>query len=131
MFTLINPLQGNIHAYEMNSMKSDLLTKVVKDFLKKVNGDAIIIWDNAGSHIKTWKELLKEGIDKIKFLPPYSPELNPVERFFLEIRKVLANKIFNDLDEIMTLIKNEIGKWKSSPHKLTKLTAYPYIRGHY
>ena len=46
----------------------------------------------------------------VKFLPPYSPGLKPAERFFLEIRKALANKVFNDLDEEITLIKNEIEK---------------------
>lgn len=131
LLTFINPLRGDIHAFEMNSMKSDLIIEVVKNFLKEVNGDAVIIWDNAGSHVKTAKELVKEGIDKIKFLPPYSPELNPVERFFLEIRKVLANKVFNDLDEEIMLIKNEIENWKRFPQKLIKLTAFPYIRGHY
>lgn len=30
------------------------------------------------------------------FLPSYSPQLNPVERFFGEMRKFTANKIFRD-----------------------------------
>ena len=101
-------MRGDIHAFEINSMKSDLIIEVVKNFLKEVkevNGDAIIIWDNAGSHVKAAKELAKEGIDKIKLLLPYFPELNPVERFFLEIRKVLANKVFDDLEVEITLIK--------------------------
>ena len=115
----------------MNSMKSELLKEVVKDFLKKVSNKVKIVWDNAGSHIKTAKELLQEGIDKIKFLPPYSPELNPVERFFQEIRKAISNRIFNDIKEITDHIKQNMESWKSSPQKLIQLTAYPYIKGHY
>jgi len=40
---------------------------------------------------------LKDNNLTILFLPSYSPELNPVERFFQEIRKVTANKIFENI----------------------------------
>ena len=112
-------------------MKSELIKKVAKDFLREVSNKAIIIWDNAGSHIKVAKELLEERIDNIMFLPPYSPELNPVERFFQEIRKVGANKIFNDIEEVVDFIRKEMESWKSFPQKLTQLTAYLYIKGDY
>jgi len=127
----INPLKGALHIYEMDSMKSELLKKVVKNFINVVCDKSKIIWDNAGSHVKVAKELLEEGIDMIKFLPPYSPELNPVERFFLEIRKATANKIFEDIEEVKEFIKKEMDKWKRFPQKLTQLTAFPYIKGHY
>jgi len=42
---------------------------------------------------------IPEGI-KIEYIPPYSPELNPVERVFQEIRKYLKNKLFISLDEL-------------------------------
>ena len=57
--------------------------------------------------------------------------LNPVERFFQEIRKTTANKIFNDIEELVEFIKQEIERWKNIPQKLIKLTAFPYIKGHY
>jgi len=64
-------------------------------------------------------------------IPPYSPELNPVERFFQEIRKVLANNIFNDIEEVVNFVKLELEKWKNAIEGLIKLTAYPCIRGYY
>jgi transposase len=48
----------------------------------------------------SWHKKLKvpENIEII-FLPPYSPELNPIERFWLHIKtNVLRNKIYTDLD---------------------------------
>ena len=130
LLVFINPLKGKIYAYEMNSLKSELLKEVVKNFLREAGEDSIIIWDNAGSHKKVAKELEAEGKQNILFLPPYSPELNPVERFFQELRKVTANNVFEELSEISEFLKKEIEKWKRFPQKVTKLTAYPYIRGH-
>ena len=33
------------------------------------------------------------------FQPPYSPEVNPIERLWLEIKKDLKWEIFDDLDQ--------------------------------
>ena len=129
--TFINPLKGDMYIYAMNSMKSELIKEVVKDFLREVGEEVRIIWDNAGSHKKVAEELKSEGKDVIEFLPAYSPELNPVERFFLEVRKETANKIFQDIEEIVRFVKNVMVKWKSFPQKLIQLTAYPYIKGIY
>ncbi|NWF66489.1 MAG: transposase [Campylobacterales bacterium] len=30
-------------------------------------------------------------------LPPYSPQLNPVERFFYEVRRDTSNRIYSSL----------------------------------
>jgi transposase len=46
-----------------------------------------------------------ENID-IFLLPPYSPELNPVERFLGYLKKnVLHNRLFESLDEIETSLQ--------------------------
>ncbi len=35
-------------------------------------------------------------------LPPYGPELNLVERLFLEFRRELANQLFDSIDAIQS-----------------------------
>ena len=60
-----------------------------------VSGNGIIVWDNTSFH-KSKK--LENNDLTIIFLPSYSPELNPTERFFQEIRKVNANRIFENLE---------------------------------
>ena len=37
-------------------------------------------------------------------LPSYSPELNPVERWFLEFRHTLSNKIFETIELLQEAI---------------------------
>ena len=39
----------------------------------------------------------------IIYLPAYSPELNPVERFFAELRRSTANRIFKTIDLLRSI----------------------------
>ena len=41
-----------------------------------------------------------DNIIQIVYLPPYSPELNPVERVFEDIKKHLKNKLFYLIEEL-------------------------------
>ena len=50
--------------------------------LKNVETGSVIVMDNATFHRKKELEMLaKQSSCKILFLPPYSPDLNPIEQF--------------------------------------------------
>ena len=50
----------------------------------------IIIMDNASIHkSETTKKLIKKAGCTLIFLPPYSPDLNPIERFWAKLKKKL------------------------------------------
>ena len=68
---------------------------MVHKTLKKAepNKQFIIVLDNAGSHVayNTLESLEKvEGLNMLQ-LSPYSPELNPIELFFGDLKKSLKN----------------------------------------
>jgi transposase len=68
-----------------------------------------------------------EGLTLI-FLPPYSPELNPAERFFQEIRKATANRIFETLGEQEKKIEQKVIEYAGDKAALRTLTGYEWIR---
>lgn len=46
-----------------------------------------VIWDNAKFHKSPEIEILIESAGcKLLFLPPYSPDLNPIEHFWAELK---------------------------------------------
>lgn len=60
---------------------------------------AIIVMDGAGWHKS--KDLKIPDSISIMYLPPYSPELNPVERLWLHIKqRTIKNKIYDCLDDL-------------------------------
>ena len=90
-----------------------LLKKVIKT--KKRGKKLIVVLDNARYHhaiiLKPW---LKENKDKIRlmFLPPYSPDLNNIERVWkITRRKCTHNKYFSTLNELEMVVKKQMRDW--------------------
>ena len=55
-------------------------------------------------------------------LPPYSPELNPVELLWREIRrKYFHNKIFNSLDDVEDNLANALAEYHKKPNAVKQL----------
>jgi len=73
------------------------------------NAHAILVLDGAGWHQS--KALTVPSNISLLFLPPYSPELNPIERLWLRLKeRCLSHRLFQDLDEILSA---GVEAWKS------------------
>ena len=86
----------------------------------------VMIVDGASSHRS--KELqLPENIRLIR-LPPYSPELNPQEHVWDDLReKAFPNRVCDDMDEVVCRLKDELERMATEPARLQSLTGWPWI----
>jgi transposase len=83
-----------------------------------------LVMDQAAAHNGeglTWPEELIPMA-----LPPYSPELNPMERVFEALREQLANRVFGSLEELQAALTVELKKFWENPKVLVSLTSYPW-----
>jgi transposase len=65
-----------------------------------------IIMDNAIFHkSETTRELIKQAGCFLLFLPPYSPELNPIEQTWANLKRMRKTYPKSSLDEIIALSK--------------------------
>jgi transposase len=72
------------------------IQELVKDFGDK---KIILVLDGAGWH-KSKSLLIPDNVTLV-FLPPYSPELNPIERLWLHIKRhTIRNRIYNALSDL-------------------------------
>lgn len=83
----------------------------------------IILIDNAGIH-KAERLIIPENIHLI-FLPPYSPELNPIERFWQYIKQDTKGEIFSDLAAMKDYVADILKK--CSEKTIASLTGFSYI----
>ena len=60
-------------------------------------------------------------------LPPACPELNPVERVFLEVRRGLKHRVFGCLAEAQGCVKRVLEELFSEVNKIVSLSCFPYI----
>jgi len=68
------------------------------------NPNKIIVMDNAKfHHSKIVKEILNSNNIVFKYLPAYSPQLNPIEEFFsmLKARYITAKNSFNSIEDCL------------------------------
>jgi transposase len=83
-----------------------------------------IVWDNAPSHRSHQIAWPAEMVPMA--LPAYSPELNPAEQIFRVLRRRLANRIFETLDELQEALVAELEQFWAAPEVLIRLTGYPW-----
>ena len=87
----------------------------------------VLIKDNAKYHYaKLHREWREEHANRfvLYFLPPYSPDLNPVERVWKLVRRIcLHNRYFHTLKEIEEVVENQFLEWSLASDILRKLCA--------
>lgn len=123
-YAAINPKEGKLLACLMPSMEKNCFQAFLNELASEVNSPISLVVDRAGSH----KGHLQVPTNvQLVFLPPRSPELNPVERFFQELRKGLANQVFDSLPAIETKIEQLLQPYFDHPQCLIQLTHYPWM----
>ncbi len=127
LYSAIDPITGdNFHILGFPDVNASI-TKIFLEALVEEykNFHIVMVWDNAPFHRK--KELHEiDGLTPV-YLPSYSPELNPVERFYGEVRKSTANRLFKDIHLQQDIIEDEVVIWMADKEKTKKLCGYDWI----
>ena len=96
----------SVSLFDMN-INSDVFCAWLKqDLLPKIYRGAVIVMDNASFHKR--QDILKAISEHeciIEFLPPYSPDLNPIEHKWAHV-KGIRQKHRCDVDELFSIHSN-------------------------
>jgi hypothetical protein len=127
VFTAVCPALGRMTSlilpYANTEMRNIFLKHVAEDFSDYF---ILMLVDQAGWHISQ-KLAVPENIRLIK-LPPRSPELNPSEHIWEEVReKNFGNKAFRDLDGVEDTLCQGLNDLAKDPEKLRSMTNFPYL----
>jgi len=84
----------------------------------------ILCMDKAGWH--TTHALRIPANICLWYLPPYSPELNPVELLWRQIRlEYFNNKSFETLDEVEELLTIGLKAWSKDKESVKQISQFP------
>ena len=73
---------------------------------------------------KNWRERHTSRTLLLDYLPPYSPELNPIERVWkLTRRQCLHNRYFPVLEEVVAVVETQFENWRNGNETLRRLCA--------
>lgn len=102
LYAAVDPATGDSSAL----LARHVNTATMNEFLKILSADlapdehVVLILDRAGWHVS--KDLRVPANVTLLHLPPYSPELNPVERLWLYIRShFLSNRVLADYEHLL------------------------------
>ena len=77
-------LEGTLHykTFSGGTTVESFKRYLETDLLPHLNGDSVLIMDMKSHHAKAVKKLLDSFGVRYIYLPPYSPDLNPIEKLW-------------------------------------------------
>jgi hypothetical protein len=86
----------------------------------------IMVTDGAGWH-RSELLVIPENMRLVK-LPPYSPELNPVEHIWDDLReKSFHNRVFKSIEALEQHLSTELRKMELDNQRVRSIVAWPWI----
>lgn len=87
----------------------------------------VVVADNASWHrartLQPWLSERKRWLT-LDFLPPYSPELNSIERVWKLTRRICThNQYFEFLEDLVAAVLGQLHDWETSNETLRRLCA--------
>lgn len=125
LFGAVEPLTGEALFLEMPALDTACFQAYVNELsLAYPDSLNLLVIDGAPAHIAKCLEI-PDNVLLVR-LPPYSPELNPIERVWQDLRKWLGSELQPDLaalkERVATILRNY------SRDTLASITGYPYLR---
>jgi transposase len=88
--------------------------------------DILLVLDGAPNH--RCGDLVVPNNITLLYLPPYSPELNPKENLWDEIReKIFKNYALKSMDAVRIKLKDAVAYIDRNPKLVRSITSFPYI----
>jgi hypothetical protein len=123
LFAAVDGQAGRIWWNWVPSMKAEALWPTIAGIQEMAIRDGLV-WDNAPSHRDdeiTDLDLALVG------LPPYSPELNPAERLFEEIRRRFEGCVYATLDDKAAEVQAFLEELDADPPRVRRLCGWDWI----
>lgn len=107
------------------TIKSPQIVEFLKALAKQIGRPLLIVWDGLRAHrsrlVRDYVDTL-DGRIEMAFLPPYAPDMNPVEYLWAWLKRhALANYCPNNIAELAFTAR---GKLKSAQRRTTLIAAF-------
>jgi hypothetical protein len=118
----VDGLGGRLWWQWTTSMKGLALAPVVAAW--KDAGLPGLVWDGAGGH--RGKPVREVGLPTV-VQPAASPELNPAERVFEEVRRVVEGRVYATLTDKVAAVEHYLSDLAAAPARVRSLAGWAWI----
>lgn len=124
LYVSVKPFTGEMFAMFLPRLNKQCFNVFVAERSCELTEKTLLIVDGATAHRFERED---ERLELSK-LPPYSPELNPVERLFQELRRRLKFRVFDTLEAAENYVSETLQEFLTNQEQVKSLTLYPYIK---
>lgn len=126
-FAAVSPHDGVLDTLILPEVSTRTMNLFLREVADRHPHEFIcMIMDSAGWH-KAKALAIPENM-RILYLPPYSPELNPVEYLWDDVReKEFPNRVFGTLDMLELTLMHGLAKMENNPERVRSITGWPWI----
>ena len=109
----------------MDSMRSETVVRALLGLRRHTHVRALV-WDGARSH----RSELVRSVAGVKTIvqPAYSPELNPAERVFEEVRRCVEGRVYGSIEEKMEAVNDCLSGLESDPERVRSIAGWDWIK---
>jgi len=127
VFGAVSPLDGQFDTLLLPQVDTACMQLFLDEVARRHAGDNIVmVLDGAGWH--TANDLRAPANMRLLFLPPYSPELNPVEHLWDELReKHFHNRVFASLGALEQHLFETVRAFELDSERIRSICAWPWI----
>ena len=126
-YAAVSPLDGVLESLILPDVDTDSMSLFLSTVSERHPDEAILMcMDQAGWHKA--KALVVPPNIRLLNLPPYSPELNPVEHLWEEIReKWFPNLVFKSITGVEDTLMDALATLEHDPERVARLTGFEWI----
>ncbi len=126
LYAFAHPKSGEVHWLILPTVNAQVFSLALENFAREVGAGTrkriILVLDHAGWH--TAKKLrVPEGIH-LEFLPSHSPELQPSERLWPLSNEGVANRYFEQIEELEEALVERCVALCDKPELIRSYTRY-------
>jgi transposase len=127
LYSFVRPKTGEVHWLILPTVNTRVFSLALEHFAREVRAGKkrkriLLVLDRAGWH--TGKEVeVPEGID-LEFLPSASPELQPSERLWPLSNEGVANRHFDEIEELEDALVERCVALCNQPEVIRSYTRY-------
>jgi hypothetical protein len=118
----VDVVRGELSWTWIENMKGHSIALAVQTF--KEGGVEAVVWDRAGGHRTV--AVREVGVILVE-QPPASPELNPAERIFEELRRKIEGRNYEDIEAKQAAVEAELHSLAAEPAKVRSLAGWGWI----
>ena len=123
----VSPVDGKFDSLVLPHVNTECMQLFITEIARRYPQENIVmVVDGAGWHQS--KSLVMPKNLKLHFLPPYSPELNPQEHIWDELReKYFHNQAFDSMDALEEQLLVGLRYLERSPDIVKSISAWDWI----